>query len=243
MSRGVLMACAAGAIGLSGCSSTKDKAAEFVDEGSKAFEAKGLAVGKVNVSVKVEDAQVIRDGSGTAAVVVLRSRAQTALEDVPLALDVADGSGKSIWKNDTAGLQDSLVSVPVLAPGAKTTWINDQVLPDAGTAAAVKARVGKAKAAPAALPKLSVSAPRLEGDPVDGVAARGELVNDSKVEQKDLVVYGLARKGGKVVAAGRAVVPRVRAGAKARYAIFFIGNPRGAKLDVSVPPTTLRSAG
>lgn len=242
MSRGVLMACTAGAIGLSACSSTKDKAAEFADEGSKAFEAKGLAVGKANANVKVEDAQVIRDATGTAAVVVLRSRAQTALQDVPVALDVADSSGASIWKNDVAGLQDSLVSVPVLAPGAKTTWINDQVLPAAGTAAAVKARVGAAKNAPADLPKLTVSAPELEGDPVDGVAARGELVNDSKVEQKDLVVYGLARKGGKVVAAGRAIIPRVRAGAKARYAIFFIGDPRGAALEVSAPPTTLKGA-
>ena len=237
------MACAVGSLALASCSSTKDKAAEFTDEGSKAFEAKGLAVGKTNASVKVEDTQVIRDASGTAAVVVLRSRAATALADVPIALDVADRSGTSIWKNDIAGLQTSLVSVPVLAPGAKTTWINDQVLPVTGTAAAVKARVGAAEPAPPQLPEIVVGEPQLEGDPVDGVAARGELSNDSKVEQKDLVVYGLARKGGKVVAAGRAIIPRVRAGAKARYAIFFIGDPRGATLEVSAPPTTLESAG
>jgi len=239
----IVVACAVSSLALASCSSTEDKAAKFIDEGSKAFEAQGLQVKTRNASVKVEDTQVIRDANGTAAVVVLRSRAATALEDVPIALDVTDRAGSSIWKNDTAGLEPSLVSVPVLPRGVETTWINDQVLPAAGTAAAVKARVGTAKAAPADLPKLSVSAPRLEGDPVDGVAARGELVNDSKVEQKDLVVYGLARKGGKVVAAGRAVVPRLRAGAKARYAIFFIGDPRGAKLDVSAPPTTLRSAG
>jgi len=238
-----LVACAVGSLALAGCSSTEDKAAEFTDEGSKAFEAKGLQVKTLNASVKVEDTQVIRDANGTAAVVVLRSRATTALQDVPIALDVADRAGMSIWKNDTAGLETSLVSVPVLAPGAKTTWINDQVLPVTGTAAAVKARVGTAKDAPADLPKITAAAPRLEGDPVDGVAARGELSNDSKVEQKDLVVYGLARKGGRVVAAGRAIIPRVRAGTKARYAIFFIGDPRGATLDVSAPPTTLEGAG
>jgi len=238
-----VVACAVGSLALASCSSTKNKAAAFADEGSKAFEAKGLAVGKVNASVEVEDTQVIRDASGTAAVVVLRSRAPAALRDVPIALDVADRAGTSIWKNDTAGLQASLVSVPVLAPGARTTWINDQVLPVTGTAATVKARVGSAKAAPADLPKLTVASPRLEGDPVDGVAARGELTNGSKLEQKDLVVYGLARKGGRVVAAGRAIIPRVRAGAKARYAIFFIGDPRGAALDISAPPTTLESAG
>ena len=237
------MACAVGSLAIAGCSSTEDKAAEFADEGSKAFEAKGLSVGKANASVKVEDTQVIRDANGTAAVIVLRSRAATALQDVPIALDVADRAGTSIWKNDTAGLETSLVSAPVLAPGARTTWINDQVLPVTGTAAAVKARVGAAEPAPPRLPKLVVGKPQLEGDPVDGVAARGELVNDSEIEQKDLVVYGLARKSGRVVAAGRAIIPRVRAGTKARYAIFFIGDPRGAALEVFVPPTTLKGAG
>lgn len=243
MSRAVLVACAAGAVGLSGCSSTTEKASKFADEGSKAFEAKGLEVATVNASVAVKDTQIIRDANGTAAVITLRNTGTAALQDVPVALDVADRSGRSIWKNDAAGLETTLTSVPVLARGTTTTWINDQVLPSTGTAAAVKARVGAAEPAPGPLPKISVAPPELEGDPVDGVVARGELTNGSKVEQKDLVVYGLARKGGKVVAAGRAIVPRVRPGAKARYAIFFIGDPRGAALEVTAPPTTFKDAG
>lgn len=239
--RGVLL-CAA-AVSVAGCSSTTEKASKIVDEGSKAFEAEGLEVAQVNRDVAVSDAQVIRDANGTAAIVTLRNRGAKALADVPIALDVADGAGKSIWKNDTAGLDTSLVSVPVLAPGTETTWINDQVLPATGTASTVKARVGAAKPIAADVPAIRVTAPELEGDPVDGVAARGELTNESKVEQKDLVVYGLARKGGKVVAAGRAIVPRVAAGAKARFAIFFIGDPRGAALEVTAPPTTLEGAG
>ncbi len=239
----VLLACAAGAIGLSGCSSTTEKASKFADEGSKAFEAEGLEVTRVNASVAVEDTQVIRDANGTAAIVVLRNKGTAALQDVPVALDVADAKGTSIWKNDTAGLEATLVSVPVIARGATTTWIHDQVQPATGSAAAVKARVGAAEPAPAKLPRISVAPPQLEGDPVDGVAARGELTNASEVEQKDLVVYGLARRAGKVVAAGRAIVPRVRAQAKARYAIFFIGDPRGAALEVTAPPTTLEAAG
>lgn len=237
------MACALGLLALTGCSSTTEKASKFADEGSDAFEAKGLAVTKVNTSVEVEDTDVISDANGTAAIVTLRNRGTTALQDVPVALDVADRAGTSIWKNDTAGLDASLVSVPVLPPGAPTTWINDQVLPVSGKAATVKARVGTAETAPKELPKVEIAAPRLEGDPVDGVAARGELTNASKVDQKELVVYGLARRGGRVVAAGRAIVPLVRAGARARYAIFFIGDPRSAALDVTAPPTTLAAAG
>lgn len=237
------MLCALGALALTGCSSTTEKASKFADQGSDAFEAEGLAVSKVNANVKVEDTQVITDANGTAAVVTLRNRGTKALQDVPVALDVADRAGTSIWKNDTAGLDASLVSVPVLALGTETTWINDQVLPVTGEAASVKARVGTAKTAPPELPEIDVATPQLEGDPVDGVAARGELTNTSKIDQKELVVYGLARKGSKVVAAGRAIVPLVRAGAKARYAIFFIGDPRGAALEVTAPPTTLEAAG
>jgi len=238
-----ILAAGIASLALAGCSSTEDKAAKFVDEGSKAFEAKGLEVSAVNTSVEVRDAEIVRATNGTAAIVTLRNKGARPLQKVPIALDVADAAGKSIWKNDTSGLQTSLVAVPVLAVGANTVWINNQVLPVTGTAATVKVRVGAAKPAPAALPKTTVSPPELEGDPVDGVAARGELSNDSKVEQKELVVYGLARKDGKIVAAGRAIVPRVRAQTKARYAIFFIGDPRGAALEVSAPPTTLPGEG
>ena len=235
--------CAISVLALAGCSSTEDKAAKIVDEGSSAFEAKGLEVARVNRDVTVQDTQVIRDQNGTAVVVMLRSRAATPLRDVPVALDVADRSGTSIWKNDASGLEGALVSVPLLPRGTSISWVNDQVLPVSGTAASAKARIGDAKPARGALPKITLGEPELEGDPVDGVAARGELVNASRVDQRDLVVYGLARNGGKVVAAGRAIVPRVKAGAKARYAIFFIGDPRGATLEVSAPPTTLQGAG
>lgn len=232
---------AVGALALTGCSSTKDKAATFVDQGSDAFEAEGLSVAEVDKTVQVRDSAVVRDANGTAAVVVLRNRGSRTLIGVPIALDVRDAKGASIWKNDTAGLAPSLVSVPVLAPGDATVWINDQVLPVSGTAKRVVARVGKAEPVTGALPKITVGTAALEGDPVDGVAARGELTNASRVDQKDLVVYGVARKGGRVVAAGRGLIARVKPGAKARYAIFFIGDPRGARLDVTAPPTTLEN--
>ncbi len=240
--RSVLLLAAAG-LALSGCSSTKAKADKFADQGSKAFEAKGLEVAEVNTAVEVVETQVIRDANGTAAIVTLRDKGGRALEDVPIALTVTDAAGKAIWKNDAAGLEGSLVSLPVLAKGAKTIWINDQVLPVSGEAADAKVRVGAGKPARGTLPKITIADPELEGDPVDGVAARGEVMNDSLVEQKDLVVYAVGRKGGKVVAAGRAIVPKLAPGKKAPYAVFFIGDPTGATLEVAAPPTTLENAG
>ena len=63
--------------------------------------------------------------------------------------------------------------------------------------------------------------------------------NRSEVDQRELVLYGVARKGGEIVAAGRAQVRRVKPGGSASFRMYFIGDPRGAELTISVPPTSL----
>ena len=59
--------------------------------------------------------------------------------------------------------------------------------------------------------------------------------------QKRLTIFCVARKGAKVVAAGRGILDVLPpAGAKpTRFTVFFIGNPKGAKLSFSAPPTVL----
>ena len=59
---------------------------------------------------------------------------------------------------------------------------------------------------------IDLTRPRLEQDPVSGVAAVGFAANRSKVEQRKLVVFAVARKGARVVAAGRAQINRAEAG-------------------------------
>ena len=68
----------------------------------------------------------------------------------------------------------------------------------------------------------------------------GTVRNRSTVTQQDLVVYAVARRGGKIVAAGRAVLPEVAAGASVPFQAFLVGEPSGARLEASAPPTTLR---
>ncbi len=51
-------------------------------------------------------------------------------------------------------------------------------------------------------------------------------------------MLGVARRGGRIVAAGRAIVPLVKPGKKAKFNLFFIGNPKGARVTLSAPPTT-----
>ncbi len=69
-----------------------------------------------------------------------------------------------------------------------------------------------------------------------GVA--GTVSNRSQVTQQKLVVYVLALRSGHVVAAARSVLTELAAGASAPFQAFFAGDPRGATLQASAPPST-----
>ena len=237
MTRSAVVLAGAALLLLPGCSSTRDKAAEVIQEGSKAFEAKGLRLTESNADVRVGRPALVRDQNGTAVVVELENRTKATLGSVPVGVVVQDAAGEAIWRNDAAGLQTSLASAGVLPAGQSLTWVNDQVLPPVGTPAKAEVQAGQAAERDPQVPKLVAGPPTLEGDPVDGVAARGEVTNDSDQDLKDVVVTGVGRRGSRVVAAGRAVIPRLKPRSKGRYAIFFIGDPRGTTLDVQVAPS------
>lgn len=76
-------------------------------------------------------------------------------------------------------------------------------------------------------------------DPVSGPEAAGSIVNHSTIVQAGLVVDAVGRKGGRIVAAGRAILPRLVPTKPTMFHIFFIGNPYGAAIQVSAPPTSL----
>jgi hypothetical protein len=238
----VLLAALAAAVLVTACESTQSKSARLAKSGGKSFKEKGLVITQRNESVTVGTTTVLTDPNGSAVAVELKNDSRKVLTNVPIGVDVLDAAGKSVFKNDAAGLEPALTSISVLRAGESVTWVNDQVQP-AGTAKTVKAAIGVQKAdaaTPADLPKTRVTPGRLAADPVSGFEATGYVYNDSKFEQRRLVVYCVARKGGKVVAAGRGVIQKIKAGRRGRYHVFFIGNPRGAKLEVAAPPTVLR---
>ncbi len=235
---------AAALIGLSlmasGCQSTQDKAKRLAGQGKHAFSAKGVAVTRENPSVKVLSTATLKDANGAAAIVQLRNISKTPLINVPLAIDVRSSSGRSLFRNDAAGLAPSLTQAAVIPAGGELTWVNDQIVA-ADAPASVTARAGRTAApAPHALPKLKVDPPKLVADPVSGLAAEGFVHNRSAILQRRLVLFAVARRGGKVVAAGRGGIEKLKAGKKAAYQIFFIGNPKGAKVEVTAPPTVLK---
>lgn len=228
-----------GAGALAGCESTQDKSARLARENKGGRKERGLVVTKVNPDVKVGTSTVLRDRNGAALVVELTSRASRPLVRVPLSFSIRGRDGKELASNAAPGLDPALTHVPLLTPGRSFAWVDNQVqLAAPAKDAAVK--VGSPDVPTAAtLPRVALTRPTLTIDPVDGPVAKGFVANRSEVAQRDLVVYCVARRSGRVVAAGRALITSLAPGKRARYSIFFIGDPRGAKLSLSAPPTVL----
>ncbi len=224
---------------VAGCQSTQDKSAELEAKGGTAFKEKGLDVRVASKDVKVLSKTLLSDENGAAVVVDLQNKTDRALVRIPVAIDVTDGS-KSVFKNDDPGLEPSLVGVSVLGKGDSIAWVHDQVLAT-GKVSAVKVRAGRDEGgAPDRLPEIEVGPAKLVTDPTSGIAAEGKIKNRSDLLQRKLVIFGVARKGKKVVAAGRSQVEKLRPGKTATYQIFFIGNPRGARIELAAPPTALK---
>jgi hypothetical protein len=225
---------------MTGCESTQSKSARLAKQAGGLAREGGVVVTRQNRSIEVVSTKALQDANGTAVVVALRNSAKSTLAKLPISVEVKGRGGKSLFANDAPGLETSLVQVPVIRPGHTLLWVNDQVSA-AGRPAAVDAKVGQARAqAPATLPRIRVSGVKLREDPVDGLQAVGVVSNKSAIQQNRLVIFGVSRKGGRPVAAGRALVNRLKPHARARFQMFFIGDPRRGRLGLAAPPTVLK---
>jgi hypothetical protein len=225
--------------GLSACESTQSRSAELEEKGAKTLLASsGPKIGKESGVVKVTSASVLSDENGSAVVIGLHNDSGRDLADVPILIEVLDAGGKSVYSNEIPGIEPALAAVPYIPANGEVDWVNDQVL-TAGKPKSVKTRVGAGSGSfSGPLPEIDVSAPRLSGDPVSGIEATGDVVNRSGEEQGRLLLYVVARDGGRVVAAGRGAIEHLKASTKPlHYDVFFIGDPRGASLEVSTFPT------
>jgi len=228
--------------GLSGCETTREKAAKVAAGGDAAFRAEGLDVRRANRDVEVVSTSVVSDANGTVVVAELRNRGRATVADVPLSLDVLDRGGRSVAGNDEPGLEHGLTHASLLPRGETVAWVHDQVLPTGpGRPARAQLTPGRGRAAPAGADAIALTfgPHRLEGDPASGVNASSTVRNGSAIDQRELVISCVARRGGRVVAAGRGIVPLLKAGRRARFQVFFIGDPSGAELTFSAQPPTL----
>jgi hypothetical protein len=234
------------ALALGGCESSQEKSARLekaakVERARNPVQAsRGLSITQASREVRVVATQVLHSPEGDAAVVTLRNTSAHALRDVPIAITVKDAAGGTLYQNNAPGLEAALTSVPLLAPAAQVTWIDDQVQAGGagGAPLTVSALVGEAPQVPASVPKIAVKGVHLTEE-AGSAGAAGTVSNDSGVAQHGLVVYGVARRGGRIVAAGRAVLSEVAAHGSSPFQVLFIGAGAGAKLEVSAPPSTL----
>lgn len=234
-----LLAVAGLALGVAGCESTQDKSARLEAEGADLVKAKKVDLGQRNKQIEVLEKVVLSDQNGSAVAVVLRNKSKEGLSDATIGINVKDAKGKSVYRNDMAGIEFGLTHVPVVKPDSQVFWVNDQVLATSPPKS-VAVKVGEAKGLPN-VPEIEVSKPKIENDPASGLEATGTVRNRSGIEQTDLVLYAIARKGGEIVAAGRGMIARLKAdGSPETFHIFFIGNLAGADVSVIAPPVNLK---
>jgi hypothetical protein len=224
---------------LAGCESTQEKSAKLEAEGASLAKVEKIKIGAANQAIEVTGKTLLTDQYGTALVVGLKNASPEAQVDVPIAVNVKNAKGKSIYKNNIEGLEHGLVKIPMVMGQEETWWVNDQVL-ITQKAKSADVTIGKSEESfPRDIPEIEVSEPTLEVDPVSGINVTGEVINKSQVEQIDLLIYAVATKGGKVVAAGRGLIPKLKTDGKPEfYNVYFIGDPRGADIEVFAPPST-----
>jgi hypothetical protein len=226
------------ALALAGCETTQEKSARLERAAHRkgvAQNAQGLKIVSASKSVKVSAASALHTSEGTAAVVTL-TNSGGAEREVPLLVSLAQSGGVAVT-NSEPGLARSLTSVAYVPAHGSGVWVDDQ-LTLSGAPGAVTAKVGDGKPVSGAPPKIVLGPHRLERE-AGGEIVAGTVTNRSQVAQHELPVYAVASRGGRTIAAGRAVVNSLPAGASESFQIFLLGgSAQGAKLTLSAPPST-----
>ena len=149
--------------------------------------------------------------NGSAVVVDLHNDSDQNLVEVPILIDVLDAKGKSVYSNDIPGIEPALAAVPYIPAGGDAEWVNDQVLAS-GKPKSVKVKVGAERRLllRRACPRSRSPRPRSKATRSPGIEATGTVVNKTGEDQERLLLYAVARKGGKVVAAGRGAIEHLK---------------------------------
>jgi hypothetical protein len=223
-------------LALSGCESTQEKSAQLEKTAHRTrLVERGLSIAKASPDITVLDAVLVRGGEGAAAVVTLRNDSAQALRAVPIAITVKDAQGSTVFQNNAPGVEAALTSLDSLPAHGVATWIDDQV-PATGDPVSVTAIAGVSPVVSGALPEIEVAGVHPSEESGSATAA-GTVRNRSSVTQRTLVVYAVARRAGRIVAAGRAILPEVAPGGAVPFQAFLVGSAPGATLQAEAPAT------
>jgi hypothetical protein len=234
-----VLGCGVACVTLAACESTERESAKIAREGGALAAGPGaLKLGGINRAVRVSDATLLSDAGRKAVAVRLTSTSTRAQRNLPVLVEVTGVGGKVVYSNELGGVEASLQRMALLRPHQSAWWVDDQVLGSQSTTG-VRVRIGTGNAPRSgALRPLGTSGTRVSEQAGLSVLS-GKLVNHSGRSQNDVPVYAVAVRGGKVVAAGRAVVsePSQRAGASVPFQIYMVGDTAGAKIELTAVPT------
>ena len=236
------------ALALTGCETTAEKSAKLEKiakqrsgggKPPRAGPARVCRSARESTKVRVCATAVLHSSEGTAAVVTLRNVSAHHAARGP---DRDHGQEREraddLYPNNAPGLAPALVPVSLLPAHRTATWVDDQV-PTAGGPASVSAMVGEGVRSPRADSHARrpgrASGRRLHHRPRrEGHASsttRGSPGNWSSMRSPG----GPARSSPP----GAPCVPQAGAGTSTPFQLFFIGDPQGARLEVSAPASTL----
>ncbi|HEY1776314.1 MAG TPA: hypothetical protein VGG41_09170 [Solirubrobacteraceae bacterium] len=237
--RGAALAAAATLLlSVAGCETTQEQSAKIGRAlGKQSAVTSQTSLGSASRAVHVKSTVVISSGGSGAVAVELTNTSAHAQVDFPILINVADAAGKSVYENNTKGIEPSLQQLTLLAPHATTWWVDNEVLATAPKT--VTARVGASQdSAPASIPQITTSKASASAS-FPGPHVSATVTNRSKLAQRQLAVYAVILKGGRAVGAGRAVVASLAAGASTQVLIPVIGAISGSTIALTSAPTTL----
>jgi hypothetical protein len=238
--RGLAVAgCGLLGVSAAGCQSTEQESARIGREAkAEPAGAAALKLGAVNRSVHASQVTLLSDGGRLAVAAKLTNSSGRAQVNVPLLVSVTGKGGKILYSNSAGGVEVSLQRIALLRPHQSAWWVDDQVL-TSQPALAARLRVGSgSKARSSAFGEIATTATRTAREA--GISTlSASLVNHSNKGQSKVPVFGVALRGGRVVAAGRAVIGALpgRPGASVAFQMVLVGNPAGASIELSPVPS------
>jgi len=221
------------------CQSTEQESAKIGREAKAAPAAEAaLKLGATNHDVQVSQVTLLSDAGRLAVAAKLTNTSARAQVNVPLLVNVTGKGGKLLYSNKAGGVEPSLQRIALLRPHQSAWWVDDQVL-TSQPALAAKLRVGSGpRTRSSAFPELATSATHTAREA--GISTlSSSLVNHSSTGLGKVPVFGVALRGGRVVAAGRAVIGALpgHRGASVAFQMVLVGNPTGATIELSPVPS------
>ena len=228
-------------LGASGCETTQQQSAKIARTlGHQSAIAGTTRLGAANRDVRIEQEALLTAGGQSAVALKLTNTSARAQADFPVLIEVLNAKGGPVYRNNSSGIEASIQQFALLAPHATAWWVDNEVLASGGVPKTATGRLGAATTqAPSAVPSITTEAVSAS-DSFPGPHVSATVRNRSTIAQRQLPVYAVALRGGRVVGAGRGIIPSLAPGAGAQVQVPIVGSVSESTISLTVPPTASR---